>query len=417
MRYKMNQHRQRIKRLHKHPFIVPVITLVALFLVSAGIYLRLGRQAILEPTDAHIVILYHDNQTQTLPSRDRTVGDMLNRLHLPIHTGDVVEPALSTQIVQDNFHVNIYRAQPVTIADGEHRVVTLSAATEPRTVAAAAGVKVFPEDSIRATNPDAALLDGVVGTELIIKRAVPLTINLYGTPLSIRTHAKTVGEVLIDKHIKLAKGDNLTPSTSTPITPGMSIFVTRFGSQIVSSEQAIPAPTQYIEDASLTFGTTALRQAGVPGKQVTTYQIQTKNGVEVARTVLQVVVEQEPVPQIVARGKAVQIPADKAGVMAAAGISSSDYGYVDYIISHESGWCPTKLQGHYGGCPAYPPVSIPNGLGYGLGQATPGGKMAGFGADWQTNAVTQLRWATSYAQSRYGSWGAAYDHWQSYRYW
>jgi len=129
------------------------------------------------------------------------------------------------------------------------------------------------------------------------------------------------------------------------------------------------------------------------------------------------VVTVQPVTQIIAKGKAVQIPSDKQAVMALAGIGSGDYAYVDYIVSHESGWCPTKLQGNPGACPAYPPDSMPSYLGYGLGQATPGTKMAPFGSDWQVSAVTQLKWATSYAVGRYGSWGAAYNHWQANHNW
>ena len=144
--------------------------------------------------------------------------------------------------------------------------------------------------------------------------------------------------------------------------------------------------------------------------QVVTYQLHLVNGREVGRTAIQTVVTQPPVTQIVAQGKAVQIPSDKQAVMSLAGIGSGDYAYVDYIVSHESGWCPTKLQGQYGGCPAYPPASIPSYLGYGLGQATPGSKMAAYGSDWATNAVTQLKWASGYA-SRYGGWAGAYNHW------
>jgi len=103
--------------------------------------------------------------------------------------------------------------------------------------------------------------------------------------------------------------------------------------------------------------------------------------------------------------------------MAAAGISPGDYAYVNYIVSNESGWCPTKLQGEIGYCPGYVPSSISSYLGYGLGQATPGSKMASFGSDWESNPVTQLKWATSYADSKYGSWAAAYDHWQAYHFW
>jgi hypothetical protein len=91
--------------------------------------------------------------------------------------------------------------------------------------------------------------------------------------------------------------------------------------------------------------------------------------------------------------------------MAAAGIASSDYGFVDYIASHEGGWAPCKVQGGSIDC------SYDGSMGYGIVQATPGNKMATAGADWRTNPITQLRWATSYAVGRYGSWEAAYNHW------
>jgi hypothetical protein len=90
--------------------------------------------------------------------------------------------------------------------------------------------------------------------------------------------------------------------------------------------------------------------------------------------------------------------------MAAAGIAESDYGYVEYILSSESGWGVTKW--NYSGSGAY-----------GLGQALPASKMAAYGADYMTNPVTQLKWATSYAVSRYGSWANAYAFWTSNRWW
>ena len=178
----------------------------------------------------------------------------------------------------------------------------------------------------------------------------------------------------------------------------------------------MPLVREIIEDGSLSFGTQALRQQGSPGKKLITYLIETKNGVE-NRKVIQEIVTQEPVKEIIARGKAVQIPSDKQAVMAAAGIASSDYPYVDYVMSHESGWCPTKMQGQVGYCPPYAPATVPSGLGYGIGQATPGTKMAPFGADWKTSVVTQLKWATSYSKGRYGSWSAAYNYWFNHHNW
>ena len=40
---------------------------------------------------------------------------------------------------------------------------------------------------------------------------------------------------------------------------------------------------------------------------------------------------------------------------------------------------------------------------YGIPQALPGRKMASAGADWVTNANTQIDWGLSYIKGRYGS--------------
>ena len=93
----------------------------------------------------------------------------------------------------------------------------------------------------------------------------------------------------------------------------------------------------------------------------------------------------------------------KADWMRAAGISDADFGYVDYIISHESGW-------------NYHAVNRSSGA-YGLPQSLPAGKLASAGADWRDNPVTQLRWANNYAVGRYGSWGGAYHFWTVNHWW
>jgi len=51
---------------------------------------------------------------------------------------------------------------------------------------------------------------------------------------------------------------------------------------------------------------------------------------------------------------------------------------------------------------------------YGIAQALPGSKMASAGADWRTNAVTQIKWGLSYIKSRYGSPCSAWGHSENY---
>lgn len=396
----------RFFRLKHHPFAVPAATFIVLFFITLIAYIGLGSRT-LRPSDSHVVIVSFDKQQQTVPTRAADVKDLLQRLNISVNEGDVVEPNLDTPIVEDNFRVNVYRARPVTIVDEGRKTLAFNAASTPRSIAAQAGVQVFPEDKIDAQPIENVLSDGI-GEKVVIERATLANLNLYGTPVVLRSHSQTVGDLLKEKNVQLGADDTVTPSADTPLSPNIQVFVTRVGTQITTVEEAIEPETQIVEDASLSFGTTVTRQQGAAGKRLVTYQVDLQNDQETARRQIQAVVVVEPVKTIIARGKAVAIPDDKSGLMAAAGIAAADYVYVNFIISHESGWCPTKLQGQIGYCPTYPPESFPTGVGYGLGQATPGTKMAPFGADWSSNPITQLRWADDYAKSRYGSWENAY---------
>lgn len=115
-------------------------------------------------------------------------------------------------------------------------------------------------------------------------------------------------------------------------------------------------------------------------------------------------VRHRSVARAVAIRATVAVPGSHADWMRAAGIAESDFGYVDYIIDHESGWVAVKS--NYAGSGAY-----------GLGQAYPASKMASYGSDYMTNPVTQLKWANAYALGRYGSWSGAYAHWLNYHRW
>lgn len=88
--------------------------------------------------------------------------------------------------------------------------------------------------------------------------------------------------------------------------------------------------------------------------------------------------------------------------MAAAGIPASDYGYVDFIVSHESGWGTTSMNSSSGA--------------YGLCQSLPASKMASAGADYMSNPITQLRWCNSYA-TKYGGWAGSYAFWAASFWW
>ncbi len=84
--------------------------------------------------------------------------------------------------------------------------------------------------------------------------------------------------------------------------------------------------------------------------------------------------------------------------MAAAGIPESEWGYVDAIVSRESGWNPNATNSSSGAC--------------GLVQANPCEKLPN-----AYDPVVNLTWANGYANGRYGSWAGAYAFWQENHWW
>ena len=397
---KLPKNKQEFRHASKHPFAVPFFTFAALAVLVMGAYgIAKLTNALPSENDANIVIISYDGKKQTVPSKQTTVSELLDKLDIPVNQGDVVEPAVNTQIDQDQFRINVYRAVPVTIVDGERRVPAASAARTPRAIAVQSGEKLYPEDIVTTAPADDFLKTGGIGEQVDISRATPISVDLYGTPVTLRTHAKTVGELIKEKNIKLVQNDRVEPTADTPISPNQKVSFIRTGTKVETVTEEIPTPVETINDATLAYGTKAVRQQGSPGQQTVTYEVELKNNVVTSRKAIQKIVNKEAVKQIEVMGTSLS---GIKGDMARAGISPSDFAAADYIISGESGWRPNA------GGPGRP---------YGLCQAFPGTKMASAGADWQTNPVTQLRWCAGYAKSRYGGWQAAQQFWVSNRHW
>jgi hypothetical protein len=84
------------------------------------------------------------------------------------------------------------------------------------------------------------------------------------------------------------------------------------------------------------------------------------------------------------------------GMLAQFGWSSSQFSCLQSLWEHESGWNVT--------------AENPTSGAYGIPQALPASQMSSAGADWQTDAATQIRWGLTYIQGRYGSPCGAWSH-------
>ncbi len=364
-----------------------------------------------------VITIYHDGVEQTVVTDATTVKDVLARVNVSLQKYDNVEPAVDTTLVAPSYNINVYRARPVTIVDGPSRYDVMTASTSSEEIIRSAKLALYPEDTTAMERINDFVAEGSVGLKLVIHRATPINLVLYGKQLSVRTQSQTVGDLLKEKNVVLGSQDGTNTPLNTAITANMTLTVWRNGVQTVAQDEDVPFSTRQIKDVDRPLGYKSVQTAGVLGKRSVTYEINTQDGREISRTEIQSVITAQPQEQVEVVGvkPPVNLSVSKAELMTAVGIPESDWAYVDYIITRESGWCATKWQGEWGVCPAY--HGAPTSGGYGLCQSTPPGKMAAAGPDWQYNPITQLTWCNNYALKKYKSWAAAYNYWVAHHNW
>ena len=155
----------------RHPVLIPGITLVVLCLAAGITLLVLNHSDSFKPPSAFVVIVSHDQEQETVPTHEPTVGALLAKLDIVINKGDVVEPSLTTPINQEDFRINVYRAVPVEIVENGQKTFSFSAATTPRSIAEQSGITVYPEDYINFVPVTNFVAQGTIGQEVVINPA------------------------------------------------------------------------------------------------------------------------------------------------------------------------------------------------------------------------------------------------------
>ena len=245
-----------------------------------------------------LVTIYDRGAEKTIVTKARTIREALKLAKFSIdERQDVVEPSLDSEMVAEKYNINIFRARPITIVDGNKRLKVTTAEQTPALIAKAAGIEVFEEDKTTLSNSDNMAVDGA-NMVMKIDRASMVNFVLYGKESVIRTHAKTVGELLKEKNIDPKKDDTLSVDRSAKIIPGMKIELWRNGKQTITAEEDVKFEVEKVQDANRDSGYREIKQVGENGKKNVTYEVEMKNGTEVSRKEIASVVTKEPKKQI-----------------------------------------------------------------------------------------------------------------------
>lgn len=268
-----------------------VLTFI-LFTISASI-IGLNSSAHAQGGENHLITLYDKGIKRVFLTDEHTVGGALRAEHIQLDAHDEVEPSINAELVASQYYVNVYHARPIVVVDGAIRTRILSAHQTAPQIAKDAGIILYDGDTT------AFQLDNYgTGLELVVTRAVPITLDLYGKTIQIRTQAKTVMGMLKEKNIILGKSGRVSLPEDTPITQDMQIRVWREGVQTLSVDQVIPVVSKIVYDENRPIGYRTIRTNGVPGIRSIAYQINIKDGVEISRVEIANIITQGATEQI-----------------------------------------------------------------------------------------------------------------------
>ncbi len=267
--------------------------------ILAGLLLAFSLSDAKASSEDERLITIHDKSIEkTIITTEQTVGAALKQAKISLQPDDSVDPGLDTKLAAQSYHVNIYRAQPVLVVDGNVRQTVMTSYETAKQIAADANRPLFDEDVTSLVQSEDILHTGGTGLQLDIDRATKFNLVLYGKPIIARTQAATVGDMIKDKNITLGPNDTVSVPLSTPLTADLKVDIWRNGKQTLNEEQAIAFPVQQIQDADQPVGYKLVKTPGVLGKKNVSFEVDMQNGQEVSRRVIQEVVILQPQQQV-----------------------------------------------------------------------------------------------------------------------
>ncbi len=337
------------------------------------------------------LITIHDRGIEkVILSNSDTIGDAIKEAGISIDKNDVVEPGADQKLVASDYQVNIYRARPVIIIDGNVRQKIITAFQTAEQITKSVGIVIYPEDKVTIDRID-NISDGA-GLQLTISRATQFTFTLYGNTSTVRTRGKTIGDMLKEKSIKLSSDDRVSLDQSTLITEGITVKVWREGKQTITVDEEVDFQVEKIENVDMDVSYREVKTAGVKGQRSVTYEVTIQDGQEVSRLEIASLATKQPIKQI-----------EIVGVKGQYNTPSENETITwDYLIAN--GYSRVQTAGIMGNLMQEHKF---NTTGDGLAQWTGGRKSELYSMPYPTNIYTQLSFLVHELSTNYASVGSA----------
>jgi len=238
------------------------------------------------------------------------------------------------------------------------------------------------------------------------RHAQPKSLSRFLGPIAVGAVLVLGGSAATGSTGILASGGTGSPTKTA--APTVALSATRTF-KTVATVQSLKFQTKIIHDADVKKGTKILRSKGTPGKVRYTVRVTVLKGRAISRTVIAkaILIKPKAAVYIVGTGGAQVAAASAPNLAGVTGTKAGSMRFAQTFISSKYHWgngefgCLVSLwnrESHW----RHTARNRSSGA-YGIPQAMPGSKMAKFGADWQTNPNTQIKWGVNYIEKRYGT--------------
>jgi len=246
------------------------------------------------------------------------------------------------------------------------------------------------------------------GAHVYVNHAVPVNLVVAGEVRQVRTHGRTVGDVLAQAGVSLQDEDYVSPGASSSVRADMAISVTTVRDLTDVSEEPIEYASIVRYDPEIANGQRVVTQWGEDGSYRKEYRVRMINGREVWRDLVSEKIT-PPTDEIVSVGSyvrpvAVPAPAPPVSIPAQPNCPRTLHVYATwYSAASAGGSGVTKTgTGVYRGIVAVDPRVIPLGTrmyipGYGYGiAADTGGDITGSHIDLGYAVDDVVDWRTQW---------------------
>jgi len=173
-----------------------------------------------------------------------TVGEALQQVGIIVYLGDLVQPALGTQI--------------------------------------SPGLRVF------------------------IQRSKPVTLRVDGHTLKTRTRAASVGEALTEIGVGISGLDRIEPPLNSTLKDDLTIAITRIREEIEITEQIVPYETVFQPSSTLAIDTQEVVNVGAEGVTRKRFRVRYEDTAEISRMEEDTWIAQEPAQRVIAYGQGIE---------------------------------------------------------------------------------------------------------------